>query len=352
MHDPNLGRVLKSYQLQRLIGEGGLGVVYLAEHTELGKKVAVKLLKPEPARSQEIRTRFLQEAQLCAQIDQDNIVQVLDFGETPAGECFLVMELLAGRSLAEALARHPGPVPVAQVYHLGLQLCAGLAAAHLRGAVHRDLKPENVFLTERNGQKDFVKILDFGLARVGQGPARGLTTVGKVLGTPYYMAPEQALGDPVDGRADLYALGIILYQLTTGTLPFDGAKAGEVMFKQVNEPPPPLLSRNPALPPALVSIIERCLVKDRDKRYASALVLAQALSAASGASVGRYFSGRLASLLGPSTAGAGLSANSVPSASSTARLPRAARRSLAWPMIVTFVAVFAVTLALCFILLR
>ena len=291
--DPNIGRRIKHYQITRKLGEGGIGQVYQAEHLNLGKTVALKILKQELSRNAELRVRFLQEAQISAQIAHENIVEILDYGETMHGECFLVMEMLNGKTLAEALDENQGPMSTKQVAHIGIQICAALYAAHARSAVHRDLKPDNIYLVEYAGQKDFVKVLDFGLAKLTQtSQEHALTTVGKVLGTPYFMSPEQTVGDPVDTRTDIYSLGVVLYQIATHTLPFTGKTVGEVMYKQVNQPPPAPKSRNPKIDSHLAAVIINCLQKQKEKRYPSMLELAKGLAVASGLEHQFYFSKR------------------------------------------------------------
>jgi eukaryotic-like serine/threonine-protein kinase len=291
--DPNIGRRIKHYQITRKLGEGGIGQVYQAEHLHLGKAVALKILKQELSRNAELRVRFLQEAQISAQIAHENIVEILDFGETMHGECFLVMEMLNGKTLAQALDENQGPMSTKQVAHIGIQICAALYAAHARSAVHRDLKPENIYLVEYAGQKDFVKVLDFGLAKLTQtSQEHALTTIGKVLGTPYFMSPEQTVGDPVDARTDIYSLGVVMYQIATHTLPFTGKTIGEVMYKQVHQPPPAPKSRNAKIDSHLAAVILNCLQKEKEKRYPSMLELAKGLAIASGLEHQFYFSQR------------------------------------------------------------
>src|SRR5580658_265550 len=226
-----LGTILSGrYRIDKIIGEGGMGVVYAAEHLHIRKRVAVKILHPEMSRMPEVVARFEREAMAAAHIDHPNVAAATDFGKLDDGSFFLVLEYVEGRSLRDLIVE--GRLPLVRALHIMEQIAGALGRAGAMGIVHRDLKPENVMLIQRDGTPDFVKVLDFGIAKVPlegltaadvtRGPAQPvLTQLGMVYGTPEYMAPEQALGQPVDVRADLYALGIMTYEMLTGVRPFE-----------------------------------------------------------------------------------------------------------------------------------
>ncbi len=215
------------YLIERLIGEGGMGAVYLAQHTHMRKRMAVKVLHPEMSRMPEVVARFEREAMAAAHIDHPNVAAATDFGKLEDGSFFLVLEFVEGSSLREAIAK--GRLELGRAIHVTRQTASALARAHALGIVHRDLKPENVMLVAREGDRDFVKVLDFGIAKVPVGELVGepktggqvLTQLGMVYGTPEYMAPEQALGQAVDPRADLYALGVMTFEMIVGARPYD-----------------------------------------------------------------------------------------------------------------------------------
>lgn len=278
---PLSGQVLgERYRLLTVIGEGGMGTVYLAEHTAIGKKLAIKVLAAEFAEDETYRRRFLREAQAISQISHENVIDVTDFGVTPQGSLYLVMELLEGSGLADVL-RNEGALPWPRAKTLLLQICAGLQAAHDRGILHRDIKPENCFLTQR-GTGDFVKVLDFGLAKIlgaPQGLEVSLTGTGRVIGTAEYMSPEHIRGETLDVRSEVYALGILAYELVTGCVPFAAETYPLVMDQQLYaEPVPPRQIRS-ELPSALDQAILRALEKQRERRFASVADLAAAVAA-------------------------------------------------------------------------
>ncbi|MBX7197496.1 MAG: serine/threonine protein kinase [Sandaracinaceae bacterium] len=234
------GTVLEGkYRVERLLGAGGMGSVWIAHHTSLHRPVAVKVLDSVAAsRDATAIHRFLREAQTCARLRSDHIVDVLDMGEFDDGTPFLVMELLEGETLASRIRR--GRLPQGEAALLVDQLLAGLAAAHAAEVIHRDIKPDNCFITQKNG-KDHLKLLDFGISKVAKSspdaPEMRMTRTGVVMGTPYYMAPEQARGaKEIDHRCDLYAAGAILYECVTGRVPFDAESVNELLFKIVLEP--------------------------------------------------------------------------------------------------------------------
>lgn len=277
-----IGRVIAGrYALERVIGRGGMGYVFEAKHVAVGRRVAVKILRPEAARSAEAVARFHREARAAASIGHKRIVEVLDFGHGDDG-AYLVMELLEGADLA-SIVRAEGALPVARAVGIARQVADGLRAAHAQGIVHRDLKSGNVFVSRRDG-RDSVKILDFGVSKVialdeveGEGPS---THQGALLGTPHTMAPEQGTdGRSVDHRADLYALGCILFEMLTGTLPFTGSTPVEVLYKHVHEAPrrPSSLRADGTIPRALDDLVVKLLSKDREKRPPDAQALIDAL---------------------------------------------------------------------------
>jgi serine/threonine-protein kinase len=240
------------YRIRELLASGGMGEVYRAEHVELGRAFALKVMKPELAGDADFVDRFRKEAVACSRIGHPNIIDIVDFGRTPDGLFYFAMELLDGRTLAELVAAE-GAQSVKRVRQLMAQLCHGLAAAHALGIVHRDLKPENVMLIRREGLPDVIKILDFGIAKVtGSLASGGQTAIGLVVGTPQYMSPEQAEGKPIDARTDIYSVGLILYELLTGRPAFEGSTPSLLIAKQVAEPPPPMVEGPiEPIPPAL-----------------------------------------------------------------------------------------------------
>ena len=263
------GQVLGSYRIVKWLGSGGMGDVYLAEHTQLGRKVAIKRLRSEYAKNSRALQRFFDEARAVNRIQHDNIVQITDFsGEGEHVYC--VMEFLEGKTLAQ-LQLDKKIIPLEQALRIATQVCEALDVVHKAGVIHRDLKPQNIMLIEQGGSSDFVKLLDFGVAKLKnpEGEASLESTGSTLLGTPGYMSPEQLLGNPVDHRADIYALGVILYQMTTGTNPFVADTWGQAVVKHATHVPPKpneLGGPAPRLPNQLESLILRCLEKDPDQR--------------------------------------------------------------------------------------
>jgi len=275
-------RLAGRYRLVREIGKGGMGVVWEAELEPLGKRVAIKLLRRAALAAPGPAARLLREAIAVSAIGHEHIVKVDDFGEE-RGEPFLVMELLEGRSLARELVE-VGALPWPRVATILLQLCDALALAHRHGIVHRDLKPANVFLVARDDGGDHCKLLDFGLCKPldGSVPALIETHAGAMLGTPAYMAPEQVEGRRVDGRADLYALGCVAYEMLTGRLAFAGGRADEVFEAHLRGVGPGFAGALPC-PAAAMAVIERALARDRDARFADADEMAGAIRSITGA---------------------------------------------------------------------
>jgi serine/threonine-protein kinase len=277
--DPLIGQTLDGrYRIERLLGEGGMGMVYKAVHTTLGKPLAIKVLRPEVSKNEEILQSFRQEAQSASQIGNPHIIDISDFGTLPDGSTYFVMEFLTGKSLTVALFE--SKFSIARTIHVIKQLTGALGAAHEIGIVHRDLKPDNVQLIERGGQRDFVKVLDFGIAKVG-GSTSKLTQAGQVFGTPHYMSPEQCAGANVDQRTDIYAVGVMLYEMVCGKVPFDADNLMGILTKHLYENPvaPHDLAPPADCPSALESIIMKCLQKKPEQRYQSMAELGADLEA-------------------------------------------------------------------------
>ncbi len=285
-YDRLVGETLDGrYYVQRKIGEGGMGVVFAVKHAVIERPLAIKVLKREVMRDAAVIQRFIQEAKAASRIGHPNIVDVTDFGKTPDGMTYSVMELVDGTTL-KAVIRDAAPLPAERAVRIASQIARALGAAHGKGIVHRDLKPENVFLTEREGRPDFVKIVDFGIAKIQpvdgtpDPNARRLTRAGSVFGTPEYMSPEQASGrGDTDHRVDIYALGVILYEMLVGKVPHKGESMIRTIAMQMLEPITPPTKVNPDLriPPALEAIVMKALEKKREDRYASMSELLAAL---------------------------------------------------------------------------
>ncbi|MFT5358416.1 MAG: serine/threonine protein kinase [Polyangiales bacterium] len=266
--DPLIGRTLAGrYAIIERIGAGGMGIVYRAFHEVVGRDVAIKFLSPELAYDPGNRTRFLREARAANRIDHEHIIDITDFGETDDGQVYLVMEFLRGRPLNDVIA--DGPMSLRRALTLTAQIASALARAHELDVVHRDMKPDNLFLLE-GYEGDFVKILDFGLAHM-KGELR-VTATGTVFGTPEYISPEQARGAPVTGATDLYSFGVVLFEMLTGQLPFEGATT-ELIFKHLRATPPSLRELRPEIPEALEELVLSLLEKDPEDRLREAFVL-------------------------------------------------------------------------------
>ncbi len=271
------GQTIGNYRILKKIGTGGMGAVYLAEHPLIGKRVALKVIHRELAGNREVVSRFFQEARAVNKIGNEHIVEIHDFGVTPEGDHFYIMEYLEGQTLASALSDDQ-VLDVMRSLHIGAQIASALAAAHAAGIIHRDLKPDNIMLMARLGDQDFVKVLDFGLAKMFSAENAVKTAAGVLLGTPQYMSPEACESKrDIDHRTDIYALGVLLFQMMTGSLPFQGETMGEVLVKQVTMLPPAPRAMNPAIPPSVEQILLRCLAKRVDARFATMLDLRDAL---------------------------------------------------------------------------
>jgi len=256
------------YRVIELIGEGGMGKVYLAEHVEIGKRVALKVLHPSYSRMPDLVERFRREARAASKIGHPNIVDVTDSGTTADGSVYFVMEYLEGVELGSIIERE-GAIDVARALRIAGQICRALAAAHTQGIVHRDLKPENVFLITREGAADVVKVLDFGIAKTTEAEAareRRLTSPGMAMGTPEYMSPEQAAGRPADARCDVYALGAIMYEMVTGIPPYSGDNFMEILTKKATQDPPPPIVVRKELPPAVSDLVMAAMARSPDDR--------------------------------------------------------------------------------------
>jgi serine/threonine-protein kinase len=267
-----IGQTLDTkYRIVRVIGVGGMGTVYEGEHTLIRRRVAIKVLAEDSSRTPDSLRRFEREAQAAGQIGSDHILEVLDVGTTEDGHRYMVMEYLEGETLAARLER-VGRMTPAQIAPLARQILAGLAAAHDARIIHRDLKPGNVFvLREKAGLRDFVKLIDFGISKFEQpGVPSRLTQSGAVLGTPYYMSPEQARGKAVDTRSDLHACGVILFEAVTGRMPFEGGNFNELMFRIGTGKRPSARDFVPDLDPRFEAIIERAMRLRARERYQTA----------------------------------------------------------------------------------
>jgi len=270
--DPRIGTVLADkYRLDARIGRGGMGTIYKGLHVMLSKPVAVKLINPDLVTSPEMAGRFQREARAASQLDHPNIATVHDLGQTEDGTLYIAMEFIEGVSLKD-LIRQEGQLPSDRIVAFLRQIAGALQAAHRRGIVHRDLKPQNIMVTTGSDGREAAKLLDFGIAKMFDEEATQLTATGLSIGTPQYMSPEQANGAAVDGRSDLYSLGIILYEMLIGTVPFDDKSTPAVLIKHVTQPPPRPSLRRPDLkvPAGLEAVALRCLEKNPAARFQTA----------------------------------------------------------------------------------
>ncbi len=268
--DAYMGKVIQGrYKVLNKIGEGGMGVVYVAEHVEIEKKVALKVLRDDFSKRPEVVERFRQEARSASKIGHPHIVDVIDFGQLDDGGVFFAMEFLSGCGLNEICRGET--VPLVRAVTIIEQIARALKAAHDKGIVHRDLKPENVFLVQRDERKDFVKILDFGIAKISDRDNEGkrLTKTGMIFGTPEYMSPEQAAGKELDHRVDVYALGCIMFELFTGEVPYDGDSFMAILTKHMFETIPAIEEVNPKtdVPESVRAVVYKAMAKETQDRY-------------------------------------------------------------------------------------
>jgi len=272
-----VGKVLADrYRILRLLGEGGMGQVYEAQHVNINKRFAIKLLRPEIVANPEAVQRFRQEAWSASSIGHENIIEIDDFATLPSGSVYLAMEFLSGQSLAERMKMGP-PLEVGEALDIFVQVAHGLSAAHDKGIIHRDMKPENVFLAARQG-RTVVKILDFGIAKVsGAEGSHSLTRTGAIFGTPHYMSPEQALGKPLDLRSDVYSVGVIMYEVFTGKVPFEAESFMGILTKHITAEPKRPSEVAASVPPEMEAVILRAMAKDLSQRYGSMEELANDL---------------------------------------------------------------------------
>jgi serine/threonine protein kinase len=264
------------YRVDKVLGVGGMGIVVAATHVQLNTRVAIKFLLPAAMGNAQIIERFAREARAAVQIQSEHVARVTDVGSLPTGSPYMVMEYLEGNDLAHAVERE-GAMPVERAVGYVLQACEAIAEAHALGIVHRDLKPANLFLARRAGRDPIVKVLDFGISKTNE-TGSGLTQTSSVMGSPFYMSPEQMMSSKdVDSRADIWALGIILYELLSGQPPFSGETMAEVVFQVTQRDAPPLSQRRPDVPEGVVAVVSRCLIRDPRQRYENVARLAAAL---------------------------------------------------------------------------
>jgi len=322
--DENVGRSLDGkYRLDKRLSSGGMGTVYKATHLMLGKALAVKLIKADLPASPEVVRRFQREAKAASNLNHPNIVPAYDLGQTQDGTLYIAMEYIDGPSLKDVI--QAGPIDPARTIYLLKQVASALSLAHKHDIIHRDLKPQNIMLTKDGDGHDVAKLLDFGIAKTLDDSATQLTATGFSLGTPQYMSPEQAYGRPVDGRSDLYSLGIILYEMLVGEVPFSDPSTPAVLVKQMTEAPiPPALKRpDRQISPELAAIALKCLEKDPTKRFQTADEFSAALDAAAvslGASV-LPLPGQVAAALTPAPGTAPTVVIGKPTYSQTTQLP-------------------------------
>jgi serine/threonine protein kinase len=280
--DELIGRTVGSYTVVKPLGKGGMGAVYMGEHPVIGSRVAIKFLHPQYAHDEKIVDRFFNEARAVNVIGHDNILKIIDLNVTEDNRHYFVMEFLLGRAL-QNLIKHHVAIPLEVSGPILLQICEALEAAHRKGIIHRDLKPDNIYLISHKGKKNFVKVVDFGIAKLTdvQGASTGRTQTGMVMGTPAYMSPEQGSGktSTIDGRSDIYSLGIIMFQLATGRLPFRGEDFGAMLVAHLQQAPPDPRELAAGTPEEFAQIILRCLEKSQDDRFQSMAELGEAIAA-------------------------------------------------------------------------
>ncbi len=294
--DALIGRVINDrFKINALIARGGMGKVYRAEQAPLGRVCAIKVLNPNYAgeHDPEFHKRFFLEASIASKLTHPNTVTIFDYGRTPDDIYYMAMEYLDGQTLHRAI-REAGHFSEERAAHVARQICRALREAHSLGVIHRDLKPANIFLVEHGDEADFVKVLDFGLVKnVSENKGEDLTQTGLFMGSPKYMAPEQIRGDRVDARTDIYALGIIMYEMITGKVPFDRPNSVNILMAHVNEEAPPMRQMNPAinLSPQIEETVGRCMAKDPDQRFRSMDEVLAALKRVGGGTLTATISG-------------------------------------------------------------
>ncbi|HEY2744858.1 MAG TPA: serine/threonine-protein kinase, partial [Polyangia bacterium] len=266
--DPLVGKTLADrFEILERIGEGGTGVVYRAKQLSVDRTIAIKVLGAHVSTDPSWVKRFHNEARAASRLDHPNTVRLIDFGQTKEGLLFIAMEFLSGRSLRTEIER-VGRLPPNRVLRIMSQMCASLSEAHNQGIIHRDIKPDNVYLVDMKGAGDYVKVLDFSVAKL-DAPDAQVTRAGVVFGTPQYMSPEQGRGVPLDARSDIYAVGVVAYEMLTGKPPFDAKIPTEVVMMHLRDKPAPLTG----LPPQLTAIVMKALAKDAGQRQQSAEAL-------------------------------------------------------------------------------
>lgn len=283
--DPYVGRrIADKYQVLSVLGTGGMGVVYLARHETMQTNVAIKMLRAQFAGDQTSVKRFTQEARAAGRLHHQNVITTYDHGFTPQGQPYIVMDCLQGKSLADEIKKLKG-LPVDRVLHIFMQACDALDHAHKQGVIHRDLKPGNIMLINYEDDDDFVKVVDFGVAKImpmndQNIEAQTLTQAGEVCGSPVYMSPEQCVGQPLDRRADIYSMGIVLFEALTGRLPLIGKNMVETMHKHLNEAPPTFQQVRPDLyiPERVEAVVRKALSKKPEERHQTMAALRQDLN--------------------------------------------------------------------------
>lgn len=304
VQDRFLGMLIDDrYKIESRLGQGGMGVVYAARHVMIDKPVAIKILRHEYCQNESLTLRFMREAQAASRIGHPNIVDVTDFGRLEDGHIYFVMEYLSGVTLSDELKQVGGSLPTSRVLDLSVQICQALGAAHAKGIVHRDLKPENIFIinpcndTQLNAQDghrhDFVKLLDFGIAKISWDTSTRLTKVGSIFGTPQYMSPEQASGKDCDFRGDIYSMGCIIYEMCTGEVPFTADTFMGTLTKHMFEKPVPPRELRPDLgiPPGVERVILRALAKEAEDRFNSMAEMATSVLACDSVEISRNETG-------------------------------------------------------------
>jgi serine/threonine protein kinase len=269
-------KIADRYAILSLLGEGGIGAVFLADDTATGTKVAIKLLKADSVDDPVVIARFDREAKTMTELNHEHIVHALAFGRSPEGDLCLVLEYVPGETLRSLLKRAK-PFPIFGTVEVSRQVASALTRAHSMGIVHRDLKPENIMVTWLDQTRPFIKMLDFGMARLLTGGSVQLTRKGAIFGTPEYMPPEQAMGQPVDAHADQYAFGVMIYEMIAGERPFKAKSPLEMVQLQIRQTPPSLAEKIPGTPPAVAAVVAKMLAKKAADRFPDVQSAYQAL---------------------------------------------------------------------------